>query len=213
MCWKFFFLQCTIHQQKCVKKCSFSSIRSPEVVYSEMKRKLTNVIGMCSTDITSSNTGWNIGACTLLQSNFVKEELIYFPCRNRVFEVVLSEVFLVSFGKSTGPEIPMFLQFWDKWNTFEVESEIHGLTHTAFSSTFTKRMRTETIECIQNYLSENSRYIPREDYRELCDPTLLILGVKNKNYRFRLPEALHHAQWMCKIIYPFKIYLFPNQLK
>lgn len=189
-----------------------TGLRMAESVFDEItKWELTNVVGMC-TDTTNSNTGWKMGACTRLQRDFLKEELIYFPCRHHVFEVVLAEVFAASFGISTGPDIKMFQEFRENWTILNLESEVHGLPDTAFSSTFLKQMKTETIECIQKFLSDESSYIPRGDYRELCDLTLLILGVKNYNYRFRVPGALHHARWMCKLIYAFKIYLLRKQM-
>lgn len=43
---------------------------------------LTNVIiGMCC-DTTNSNTGWKLGAATTLQTKYLREQLIFFPCRH-----------------------------------------------------------------------------------------------------------------------------------
>lgn len=183
------------------------------VVFDEISKwNLTNVVGMC-TDTTNSDTGWKLGASTLLQKLNLKEQLIFFPCRHHIFEVVVSEVFALQFGGSSGPEIKMFSEFRGYWHTINVESGLSGLHDSSFLSPFTKRMKAETIECLQNFLSGNSSYKPRGDYRELCDLTLLILGVKNDTYRLRIPGALHHARWMCKIIYSFKIYfLYDHKL-
>lgn len=62
-------------------------------------------------------------------------------------------------------------------------------------------------------LADNNNYIPRGDYRELIDLTLIILGVKNPTYKLKTPGGLHHARWMCKVIYTFKIYLLRKHLK
>lgn len=45
---------------------------------------------------------------------------------------------------------------------------------------------------------------------ELC---LLVLGHPLKNYKFKKPGANHHARWMSKIIYSFKIFLFRKQFE
>lgn len=106
----------------------------------------------------------------------------------------------------------MFKQFKEVWNDIKFKSELHGLPQTLFNSPFTQRLRTETIEFLQNILADNSGYIPREDYRELIDLTLIILGVPNPTYKLKIPGALHHARWMCKVIYAFKMYLLSKQL-
>ena len=56
--------------------------------------------------------------------------------------------------------------------------------------------------------------MPRDDYKELMELCLLILGESHTDqsiYRFRLPGAYHMARWMAKVIYCFKIYLLRNQ--
>ena len=64
---------------------------------------------------------------------------------------------------------------------------------------------------------EKDAFIPREDYRELCELALMILGEwtlpSGKNFTFKAPGAYHMARWMAKIIYCFKIYLFRDQFQ
>ena len=79
-----------------------------------------------------------------------------------------------------------------------------------------QELRNETIVFIQSVLLSNTGYMPREDYREMIELCLLILGVLpvegngsgSGTYHFRLPGAYHLARWMAKVIYCFKIYLF-----
>ena len=47
----------------------------------------------------------------------------------------------------------------------------------------------------------------REDYLELLQLTIIVLGGKVPGFRFRLPGADHHARWMSKVIYFTKIFL------
>ena len=56
--------------------------------------------------------------------------------------------------------------------------------------------------------------MPREDYRELLEVTLIFLGqIPPQEIHFRVPGADYHARWMSKIIYVLKIYLFRSQFK
>ena len=56
---------------------------------------------------------------------------------------------------------------------------------------------------------------PRDDYRELFELAVIILGgVPKRGIPFNRPDAVHHAGWMSKLlIYGLKIYLFRSQLK
>lgn len=54
----------------------------------------------------------------------------------------------------------------------------------------------------------------RDDYRELTELTLLILGVQpQRGTHFLPPGAYHHARWMSKVIYYTKLLMFSRQLK
>ena len=53
---------------------------------------------------------------------------------------------------------------------------------------------------------------PRDDYRELLELSIIVLGGEPKRGVFiARPGALHCARWMAKIIYAIKVFLFRNQ--
>ena len=68
-------------------------------------------------------------------------------------------------------------------------------------------------------MSIKTFYLPREDYREMTELCLLVLGFPlpsssvNKHYHFNLPGAYHMAHWMSKVIYCMKIYIYGNEFK
>ena len=62
-------------------------------------------------------------------------------------------------------------------------------------------------------LSDKSTYLPRGDYKELIQITLIILGVPIPDYKLHILGGLHNARWMCKIIYAFKYYLLRAQMQ
>lgn len=68
------------------------------------------------------------------------------------------------------------------------------------------------IEFLSETISNRSAaYIPRNDYLELIELCLLVLGHPIDKYTFKSCTADHHARWMSKLIYSFKIYLFRDQ--
>ena len=63
----------------------------------------------------------------------------------------------------------------------------------------------------------NSHLIPRGDYRELLELSILVLGgtIKRKRgyiFQIQRPGADHHARWMSKAIYTLKVTLLLPQL-
>jgi hypothetical protein len=55
---------------------------------------------------------------------------------------------------------------------------------------------------------------PRDDYKELLELTIIFLGgVPPKGIAFRYPGAFHHARWMSKVLYCYKIWLFRQSFR
>ena len=55
---------------------------------------------------------------------------------------------------------------------------------------------------------------PRNDYRELLELSLIVLGgIPIRGIRFTAPGAMHQARGMSKVIYSMKIWLFRSQFK
>lgn len=51
----------------------------------------------------------------------------------------------------------------------------------------------------------------RDDYKELIELTLTVLGMPPTVIHWRAPGSVHRARWMAKLIYAIKIYLFHDQ--
>lgn len=97
------------------------------------------------------------------------------------------------------------------WFLVTVIDDLQSLERTHFKKKFAASQRKQTINFLLHALSSETTYIPRDDYKELMELCLVVLGHPLKNYAFKTPGATHHARWMSKIIYSFKIFLFRNQ--
>lgn len=63
-------------------------------------------------------------------------------------------------------------------------------------------------------MNQLQQYQPRDDYKELLELTIIILGQTPPNgIFFKVPGPIHHARWMAKAIYSLKIFLFRNEFK
>ena len=165
---------------------------------------LNRVVSLCF-DTTSSNTGIHRGACTLLEQQ-IGHGLLHTACRHHIHEVILSHVFKLCFGPSTGPEIKLFERFRDSWCKIQTEAWI--------AIDLDAEIYGELISAATKFASETlaSIHQPRDDYKEFLQLSLSFLGsIPAKDTVFRAPGALHHARWMAKALYAMKIYMFHHQ--
>lgn len=71
-------------------------------------------------------------------------------------------------------------------------------------------------DLINEFICLLDKQHPRDDYQELLELAIVILGGQPKRgVCINRPGALHRARWMAKIIYAFKLYLFrdPTQFR
>lgn len=129
---------------------------------------------MCC-DTTSSNTGWKNGTCVILEKD-MKKQLLLLPCRHHILEVVLSSVFELISGKTSGPNVEQFKQFNEKWNDIDENSELQGIPQSYFNTFLTQELKTDTIKCLQKILS-------------------------SPGYALQVLGGLHNARWMCTILF------------
>lgn len=160
------------------------------------------IIGM-GFDTTAVNTGAKNGACTLLEYK-IEQELLWLACRHHILEVILSTVFTVCLGPSSSPDIPLFKRLKETWASIE-RTQYSLLTLSAEE----EELKNSTIEVLVPLLKRKDH--PRDDYLELIEMTLLVLGHPLENVHWRGPGPIHHARWMAKLIYSIKIYLFHDQ--
>lgn len=167
-----------------------------------------SVKAMCF-DTTASNTGIENGACVLLEKKLNKN-LLHLACRHHILELVLGCVFKECMGPTSGPDVLLFKRFQKVWST---------LDHTVYITVGDDQVLRNAVVGIQaeiiafaaEHLQEKQ---PRDDYRELLELTIIFLGgTPSRGVHFLAPGAIHHARWMAKALYAFKIYMFSTQFK
>ena len=98
----------------CLIKDGTGKAQADEVVRALHEWKAAmNVVSMCF-DTTSSNTGWQNGAATLIEKfleKITKQPLIWFPCRRHIDEIFLGEGWESLFGVDMAPFYQDFKEF------------------------------------------------------------------------------------------------------
>jgi len=164
-----------------------------------------------SFDTTAANTGQVNGACTLLQQK-IEKDLLWLACRHHVHEVICGDVYKKLFGSSSGPNVELFRRFKEFWPRID---------QAAYEPCCDSRLvgdllplKSEAVDFCRNFLTASTERLPRDDYKELLELSLIFLGeIPPHGVHFRVPGAFHHARWMAKLLYVLKLNLFQNQFR
>ena len=176
-----------------------TAVLTGQAVYDAAKEwnLVDNIIGMCF-DTAASNTGLKEGACVHLMK-YVKRNLLHVACRHHVLELVVGAAFTVCFDPSSGPGIPLFRRLVKWWplanqpSPKPLDDPVDGAN-----------------KIIATYHALLKKQQPRDDYREMVQLTIVVLGGEVEA-NIRKPDAYHRARWMAKVIYTLKIILFREQ--
>ena len=174
------------------------------VVNAAQEWGLTNRIVGMSFDTTATNTGHHQGACIRIEQSLDKE-LLYFPCRHHILELVIKAVFSSVMGSTAGPDVPLFHRFQSNWELINQQQYVTGAEIEEISTLLLDVDR----EWIKRQLNLT---VIRGDYKELMELTLIFIGEEPcRGVRFQRPGPMHHARWMSKVIYSLKVWMFQNQ--
>ena len=162
-----------------------------------------NVVSMCF-DTTSSNTGWINGAATRIEKYLAmiqNRPLLWGPCRHHIPELFLKAVWEALFGEDMAPHYLDFEKFKKIFKDLD-KSKYETLPNKKWMVPIIKHI----VEFCQHLLSTEKQ--PRDDYKEVLDLTLALLGSPPKDFNFKACGAYHKARWMAPLIYSFKMCSF-----
>ena len=129
---------------------------------------------------------------------------------HHVLELVLGAVSAALFGPTSGPVDTKFQEFKRRWPQLNHKSDVMLLFP---DDSWLQELRDDTTEKLQAMLDRPTKdQFLREDYKELAQLVLVVLGAGPSLPRFRRPGACHHARWMAKVLYYLKMYMFAEQL-
>ena len=126
--------------------------------------------------------------------NLLKRPLLWLACRLHIFEMLLSDVFTMCMGPSSGQDILLFKQFRSTW------PKLH---HQPQDTSPLVVAPTDVLQFLRTTMDDK---LPREDYLGLIHLAAIMVGLPVVPSIRRL-GALNRARWMAKAIYVFKIEL------
>ena len=115
------------------------------------------------------------------------------------------------FSLSSSPDISQFKRFQSTWKLIDrmkFDSMMANDLESSITSVFST-CKKQVISFCSNKLQSAQ---PRDDYRELLELTITVLGgCPPRGFKFIRPGAIHRARWMARVIYAIKIFLFRKQ--
>ncbi|KAG5887469.1 hypothetical protein JTB14_017324 [Gonioctena quinquepunctata] len=160
-------------------------------------------------DTCAANTGVDKGTCVRLEK-MLKRPLLYLACRHHMYELILRSVVEVVWPGVNSPNVAIFVRFQNFWKNID-QTKYETGTQDSLIMNQVHGKKDEIISFIVNKLQEKH---DRDDYNEFLELALIFLGGTPTNgIKFRAPGANHHARWMSKALYAFKLFMFKKQFK
>lgn len=170
----------------------------------------TNIVALVF-DTTASNSGVHKGAATLLEQRLGKK-LFYLACRHHILELLVGAVWKLLFGPTLGPDNKLFAELKFKWDS--LDKQMPAVNTLVVDNSWLSDTKMHVVQELTNILTDvNSKTLPRDDYRECAENTLIILGeTPPRGVHFMKPGAIHQARWMACNIYATKMFMFHDQM-
>ena len=159
-------------------------------------------------DTTASNTGWRSGA-TVRLNYMLDRAVLYLACRHHVMELMAKNPFHAVVGYDPSPDVAMFKRFKEifplidttgSFETFQLESDQKEELIKTYTEILTKQ-------------GDDGKLFVRQDYRELCQIALVMVGgllPGGEIFLWPPPGACHKARFMAFALMVFKILAFSH---
>ena len=145
-------------------------------------------------DTTASNTGWHSGACVRL--NFLLGRVIlWLACRHHINELLAKNPFHAVVGYDPSPDVAIFVRMKNLFPSLDT-------TGPFLTFTLEAEQQAELIQTYTDILTkqgEDNKLLAREDYRELAEISLVMVGGQlpgGQSIRWRPPGACHKARFI-----------------
>lgn len=101
-------------------------------------------------DFIFYHLGIHGGTCKLIEDELEKK-LVYLPCRHHIFEIILKKVFEIYWPTSSGPNVPIFLRFKNKWGNLNTSNYTPGISDPIILNAL-EDVKEEIVTFITNHL-------------------------------------------------------------
>ena len=116
------------------------------------------------------------------------------------------------FGETSSPDNPEFKKFKEEWDS--LSKSVGNYEVLRITDRSLKTRRDQIVVFLEDVLTVSGSSLPRDDYRELAEVTVILLGhTPPRGVHWLKLGAFHHVRWMNTIMYCAKMYAFSSKLK
>ena len=181
----------------------FNAVKEQVVLWS-----LKDSIRSFTYDTTSSNTGCEKGCCKRLEE-WLGRPLLWFGCRHHFPELMAKASWYAVFEADLKPTVSFFEDIKNRWDEIDKDKPTMKLSGDLFN-------KDEAVQFYREILSKKNKrneLILRDDYRELVEVSLSVLGGVSPDFTWKKPGPCHKARFMAFGIYIMKAVAFSDQLE
>ena len=167
-------------------------------------------------DTTASNSGVRQGACKSMEE-WLERPVLWLACRHHLAEIMAKECWYELYEDDLGPDNLHFVEFKSLWPNLNTDSDV-PTKRLNISNRHLRKLKDEAIEFYEDILTNpnSNGALPRDNYREIAETSLIILGGELPNQRkifWHKPGATHKARFMAFGIYANKMFSFSDQIQ
>ena len=144
----------------------------------------------------------------MLNEKKLEKDVLHFPCRHHLMELIIGSAFEKVTASSSGPETQIFKRFQQQW-----QDNDNGEFAPANTDTSVEVQIASCCNSIVNFICHQLEFqLPRNDYKEFLELSLTYLGeIPTHGIHFQALRATHRNRWMAKVIFSIKWWLFCRQ--
>ena len=161
-------------------------------------------------DTTASNTGWNNSAAKCLEK-LLDQKFFYNTCCHHIYKFIIVAAYTCLFDDSSAPDDANFKYFQAELIKIDLSKDYHILEMSSeWLKEKSKLVMCELQQIIEKEKTTKKAFV-RGDYRQCVENTLALL-VSAPNFFYHKPGATSRAQWMGKVLYCQKMFMWSDQM-
>ena len=158
-------------------------------------------------DTTSSNTGVHKGCCTRIEQ-WLGRPVMWYGCRHHIPELIGKAAWYTLFKQDLKPTVTFFEHIKSAWEDIDKEQDTKVLE----GEIFNKEVALLYYQEVLAKKNQGGKSFLRDDYKELVETSMVLLGLVPTGFTWKKPGAAHKARFCAFGLYINKALAFSEQL-
>ena len=167
-----------------------------------------NIRSLTCDTCVASNTGVDRGCCTRIEQ-WLGRPVMWYGCRHHVPELMAKAAWYTLFEMDLKPTVGFFDQIKSSWDEMDQGKTIMTLD----GDLYNKEVALQYYREVLLKKTKKGKFTLRDDYKELVETSMVLLGEVPPSFSWKKPGAAHKARFCSFGIYINKAIAFSEQLE